>query len=212
MLVQSQVGPIATNQSITPGTQVPQRSGQLGDVIVSELQPRYYEQGYRRNIFTVANQAAVTTTAALATNYTGLVLQNPVGSTINIVVLKCGYGFTATEPSTAATVGLMCGYSAVANCTHGGAITPVSVFYGSSSQAQAKVDNASNTVSATPVVTHIFGSCSTGNINTQIIHSASIVDLDGSLILPPGAFCAFYTLVASGAGCFFSFTWEEVPT
>ena len=211
MLVQSQVGPIATNQSITPGTQVPQRSGQLGDVIVSELQPRFYEQNYRRNIFTVATSAGQTTSAALTTTYVGLVLENPIGSTVNLVILKCGYS-VLVAPASGAEIGLMCGYSSTTNCAHTATASPISALYGVGPASQAKADTGSTTLSATPVVTHIFGSATTGNINTQLISSATQVDIDGALILPPGAFCAFYTLVATGSSGFWgSFTWEEVP-
>ena len=50
MLIQGQVGP-STPQSVAPGTPVAVRQGQLGDVVVSELHGRYYEQAYRKNLF-----------------------------------------------------------------------------------------------------------------------------------------------------------------
>ena len=55
MLTQNQVGPVATTASIAPGTLTPGRAGNLGDLIVSELHGRYYEQTYRRNVFVAAN-------------------------------------------------------------------------------------------------------------------------------------------------------------
>ena len=64
MQVQSQVGPIATTQSIAPGTVVALRSGQLGDTIVSELHGRFYEQTYRGNVYT----GGITAVTALSTN------------------------------------------------------------------------------------------------------------------------------------------------
>ena len=42
MLIQNQVGPIATTTSISAGLQSPARAGQLGYTIVSELHGRYY--------------------------------------------------------------------------------------------------------------------------------------------------------------------------
>ena len=53
MLIQGQVGP-ASPQSVQPGTPTAVRQGQLGDVVVSELHGRYYEQAYRQNIFTLS--------------------------------------------------------------------------------------------------------------------------------------------------------------
>jgi hypothetical protein len=52
------------------------RQGRTGEAIVSQLNGAYYERAGRGGIFTVANQAAVTTTIALATTYTGLCLTN----------------------------------------------------------------------------------------------------------------------------------------
>ena len=76
MLIQNQVGPVATTTSIAPGVQSPARAGQLGDTIVSELHGRYYETTYRRNHFLATNPTAVTTSAGIiasASAYTGFI-------------------------------------------------------------------------------------------------------------------------------------------
>ena len=51
MIAETIVGPAATTTSIGASTQIKARSGQLGDLIVSELHGRYYETNYRRNLF-----------------------------------------------------------------------------------------------------------------------------------------------------------------
>ena len=215
MLVQIQTGPQGVTQSLSPSSQVPQRAGQLGETTVSQLHGRYYEQAYRRNIFFAANQAATTTTAGLAQTYTGLVLENPVGSPVNISILRVGYGLTIAVPSTAITIGLMCGFNSSTNCTHTASVTPASSFYGVGPTAYAKVDTscASSGLPTAPVVTHILGSAGTGALTTfGVGQPLTSVDLDGAILLSPGAYCAFYTLTASGASGFMgSFTWEEIP-
>ena len=46
---------------------------------------------------------------------------------------------------------------------------------------------------------------------TTVPYIPGVIDLEGSIILPPGAYCAFYTSTVSGtAGASFSFQWEEV--
>ena len=105
MQIQGQVGQPSA-QSIQPGAQPLVRLGQLSDVIVSELHGRYYEQGYRKTSFGAANQAAVATTAAFATTYTGLVLYNPNGSAVNLVVQKFGAAPILAQTTTLA-LGLM---------------------------------------------------------------------------------------------------------
>lgn len=205
-----QVGPLTSTSSIAAGQQVAQRAGNMGEQIVSELHGRYYEASYRRTLFNAANQAAATTTVGLATTYTGLCLSNPVGSTVNVVLNKVGYSFIVAFAA-ASAVGLMCGYNSGTNVTHTTPGTPRSNFFGVGSAGSALVDTAA-TLPTAPVVTHLFASGLTGAITTGELISGETVDLEGSVILPPGAYAAIYTSTASGASGFLgSFQWEEIP-
>ena len=87
MLIQGQVGQ-PTTTSISYGANPTLRQGQLGDLVVSELHGRYYETTYRRNMFTAALPSGTTTSAALATAHTGLILLNPNNSQVNFVINK----------------------------------------------------------------------------------------------------------------------------
>lgn len=210
MQMQTQSGPVATTSSIAPGTIIPARAGNLGDLIVSECHGRYYEQTYRRNIFNAANQAAATTTVGLALAYTGLLLYNPVGSTVNLSILKVGYSFVVAFPA-AAAVGLMVGFNSSTNVTHTVAGVTHNSFFGVGASSQAGVDTSS-TMPTAPFLTHLFATGLTGAITTEELVSGDVVDLEGSLILPPGAYAAIYTSTVSGTSGFFgSFSWEEVP-
>ena len=88
------------------------RMGNQNDLMVSELHGTMYEQNYRGNLYHVANQAAVTTTAALATTWTGLAISNPAGSGVNAVIRR----FTCAQfaVGAAAAVGIMTGSGAAA--------------------------------------------------------------------------------------------------
>src|SRR6266571_5303054 len=97
MLIQPQVGPLATTASLAAGQQPAARAGNMGDLIVSELHGRYYEGTYRRSMFNAANQTGVVTTAALATTFTGLCLSNPINSTVNLVLEKIGIAFSVVS-------------------------------------------------------------------------------------------------------------------
>ena len=211
MQIQTQVGPIASTTSIAAGTSVVARAGQLGDLIVSELHGRYYESNYRRNVFNAANQTGIVTTNVLtASAYTGLALENPVGSTVNVVVNKAGFGFNVLWPN-ASIIALMCGYNSSTNVTHTVAGTPRSNFFGVGAVGQALVDTSCTFPSAS-VITHVLGVGSTGALTTELAYGPTIFDLEGSLILPPGAWTAFYTSAVSGAAAaWFSFQWEEIP-
>jgi hypothetical protein len=210
MLIQNQVGPVATTQSISAGLQAPARAGQLGDMIVSELHGRYYETNYRRNKFYGSNGATPSsTTIALATTYTGLCLYNPAGATVNCSIDKVGISFL-TAFAAASTVGLMVGYSAAGIVTASAAASPgASSFVGIGAAPQGKVA-LSATLVGTPTLHTVFGEGLTGAITT-VPQMYSFYDMEGSLVLPPGAYAAIYTSTANTSGLAASFQWEEIP-
>lgn len=203
MLTQGQVGAIATSASIAPGTQVISRLGNMGDAIISELHGRYYEQTYRSGMFVIANQAAVTTSAALTTTFTGLVLGNPTTSTVNLVLQS--FGCAQFAVGAAAAVGIMTGTGATVTAS----LTPRNrKVGGAAGQALA---NAGQTLPGTPVLEQVFGSIGSLATTGYGLQGALYVDLAGSLILPPGAFVASYTTIATTSALIFSFSYEEVP-
>ena len=213
MLIQGQVGQ-PTIQSIQPGATPAVRMGQLGDVIVSELHGRYYETAYRRNIYSAVLNAGTTTSAGLATTFTGLLLYNPQNSTVNVAINKVGISFLVAFTA-AATVGLMTG---VAPTNPGTAVTNTTVrtnYVGlpnGSGQALAYSTATLTATGATPVLHSVFGSGLTGAITTVPQVPGFFVDYEGSIILPPGTYIATYTSTASGAsGTLASFQYEEIP-
>jgi hypothetical protein len=205
MLIQAQVGPAVSSTSLGAGSNPNLRLDNLGGLTVTQLNSRYYETTYRRQMYTIANQSGVTTSAALTTTYVGLCLDNPTSSTVNLVLTKAGYSFTVA-PAAAVAVGLMTGTGASIT----GAVTSRNRFVGGvGSQALA---STSLTLPGTPVLETILDTVTTAAITTAPKGVGAIIDLEGSLILPPGAFVAFYTSTASGASGFFgSFQWIEVP-
>jgi hypothetical protein len=204
MLIQGQVGPISVTSSIAAGVQAPIRQGNMGEQIVSELHGRYYEPVYRRSVFTIANQAAVAVTAAMATTWTGLLVGNPTTSTVNLAILGFGYTTTVAVP-TATSIGLMTGVGATVTAS----LTPRNRYVGGAS-AQA-LANAGQTLPGTPVLEQVFGNAGTLATTGYGVQPGTWIDLGGSLILPPGAFVASYSFAATTAAWIFSFLWEEVP-
>ena len=209
MLIQGQVG--APAGSNTPGSTPAIRQGQLGDLVVSELHGRYYETTYRRNVF-VANSPLATASSgliALGSAYTGLALFNPLASSVNLVINKVGFGFTVAP--TATLYGIATGVTTQTPGSTTLATTRNAFVNGQNAQGQgiaysvATFGTAANTGGTTPVVHTIVGA-----------QAASVggayYDLEGSLILPPGAYLEFYLSASSGAtGTAYSVQWEEVP-
>lgn len=209
MIIQGQVGPIGQTQSLTPGTQPNIRLGNMGDQIVSELHGRYYEAAYRRSLFHAAIAGQVTT-VGLATTHTGLTLSNPVGSLVNLVVTKFGWGFGVAFVA-AAGIGLAIGYNATTNVTHTTPVTVRSNYVGIGAAGSGLVDSSS-TLPTAPTIHSIVGVGLTGAITTVPSIPMSWIDLEGSIVIPAGGYICTYTSTASGAASgYFSFQWEEVP-
>ena len=202
MLIQAQVGPAVSSTSLGTGTNPNLRLDNLGGLAVSQLNPRYYEETYRRQTYTIANQSGVTTSTGLSGTYTGLFIQNPTTSTVNVVITKVGYAISVV--GTAGVIGLMTGVGASITST---LVTPRNRFVGGvGAQCLAA---ATCTFPGTAVIETILGSQTTA-LDAGL--GPKVIDLEGSLILPPGAFAAFYTSTASGASGFFgSFQWVEIP-
>lgn len=203
--ISGQIGP----QTLKEGPGTPVRQGNSGEQIVQQLHGRYYESTYRRNVFNGAVVGQVTT-VGLAATYTGLCLSNAPGSPVNLVVLKCGYAFIVAFPA-GAVVGLMTGYNAGTPVTHTTPVIPRGQFFNNAGGGQAGLLDSSATLPTAPTLNTIFAAGLTGAITTTPFGQGGVVDLEGSLILPPGAYAAFYTSTVSGAaGGAFSFSWEEV--
>lgn len=186
------------------------RGGKQGDTVVSELHARYYEQTYRGNMYGGAIAGQVTSVGLTAV-YTGLLLSNPIGSPVNLVLNKCGYAFIVAFAAGSA-VGLFTGFNGSTNVTHTTPVQPRNqLFTGAAGGGRGLLDSSA-TMPTAPTLNTLFGAGLTGAITTTPFGLAGLVELEGSLILSPGAYAGFYTSTASGAaGGSLSFSWEEVP-
>ena len=199
------VGP----QTLSDGQAGLSRMGKAGEAITQQLHGDQYEATKRGAVFSGSIVGQVTT-VGLATTYTGLCLSNPITSSVDLVILKAGYAHLVAFTA-ASALGLMTGYNATTNVTHTTPVTPRSQrFTGVASTGAGLLDSAA-TLPTAPILNILFGSGLTGAITVAQQVTGSFVDIDGSIILPPGAYCAFYTSTASGtASSAFSLTWEEV--
>lgn len=198
--IQGLVGPVAVANGANPTT----RLGRNADQIVSELHGRYYEQAYSQNLFIGANTAATTTSVALATTYTGLCLNNPAGNTKNLVLLKASVALAAA-PAAIAPILLGTGYNAAGVTTHTTPLTPFSTLIGTGPAATGKVD-AACTLPTAPVYTMpMVGGFTAATLPAT---SPAVLDFEGSIILPPGAYAMILTVTATSL--FGAMIWEEV--
>ena len=196
-----------TNASLALGLNQNMRAGRLAELIVQELHGRYYESTYNKAMFSVASQAVATTTVGLATTYTGLCLSNPINSPVNLVINKCTTMQSVIQATQVEAYALAVGYNATTNVTHSTPATPQPNFVGATASANAKADTSA-TLPTAPLYFAFVQQTAAASTNGP----GGQIDLEGSLILPPGGYIAWVTPAqASVAGLWFSFSWEEVP-
>lgn len=183
-----------------------ERIGNQNERIMSQLHGQMYEQALRLNMFFAANQAEQAVSVDLTTTYTGLCLSNPAGNTKNLVPRQISFGIN-THQVALAGLGLLGGYILAGVVTHTSALTVYSTMLGNGVAGTAKADDQC-TIVGTPLVLMPF-------ISTDIITTGTpaknigIVDIGGSIIIPPGAYVAIWAETAVTG--FFGMTWEEVP-
>lgn len=188
--------------SAAEGSQNPLATDVDGSLFVKALAGKYAQAALAGRLFSIANQAAVATTAALATTWTGLGICNPAGTGKNLIVHEFGWSM-AVVGSDDGVVGLM------SSDTTG---------FANSLTAKAAMHGKGNSVAycdagatiATPILERICGTIGTGATSTQISVPPSVYLVDGSIILPPGRSIMTYTTTATTAGAVFYFLWEEV--
>ena len=188
-------------QTLDAGVSGPIRQAKTGDLVI-EQGGKYAEATLAGRMFSVANQAKIATTAALATAWTGLAICNPTGSGIQAKISKFGYGLQIAS-DTAGAIGLM--IAATATLTTN-LLVPVNRLTGGTA---AKVLASAGHTIATPVLWDLVGSYGTvATTSTSVTFTTH--EIDGALILQPGYTLCTYTTLATTACFVFSFLWEEV--
>jgi hypothetical protein len=176
---------------------------------------QYYPVAIGGDLFSGGNQAVVATAlaAGLPTTYTGgLVLANPIDGTKNLVIQRAQAAFIVAQTN-AAVIGLGVGYSTSALAGTLTAVASVPAVAGSSAAATGKLySSASITLPAAPYLARILGSVDTGALTVAVDAASLALDVQGSIVLPPGAFAVFLSSAAGTASSFFgSFVWLELP-
>lgn len=151
-----------------------------------------------------ANPSGVTTSVALAATYVGLCLSNPAGSLVNLVLTRVT-GLLNVAPAALTAFGLITGYAAGGITVHTTPLTPINSLINGAAPV-GKLDSAATLV-GTPAWSRWLGVTPGATSVSQFD-----TDLQGSIILPPGAYAAIGSLIAGpAAGLLGSFQWEEVP-
>jgi len=201
MITEGRTGPQVSGDGVISAL----RAGRTGELIVSELQGRYYEASRRGGIFGASSQALVTTTVGLATTYTGLCVTNPIGSLVSLAMLKATVMQSVIQAVQVQAFAIAAGSNKVTQVTQTTPITPYSTLLGSGNTSAALAASAV-TLPTAPVYAVPLGNTGAATVNNTGI----IVDLGGSIVLLPGSYIMFVTPTqASVAGMWFSMMWSE---
>lgn len=229
MLLQGTVGPTLESDGVTPTGGV--RQGKAGDIIVTELHGRFYEQCYRGALFSIsANITALSAnTIVSATGATGTPIVgvwNPLSSSVNLVILQASVGFVLNTLTAPVGPGPMVWMSNTGQSAISTGVAPFNrrtlVFSGS----QAKGFNGGVALTAMTGTMAFFEAAdfpqasgqTAGTITASTASSSfaagfsGVQNFDGSLIVPPGGVLGLYnttsTTTYSAAA---RLLWEEVP-
>lgn len=194
------VGPQAA--AAGDGTALGARGGRTGDVIVSELHGRYFEQMRSGRMFSAANIAAQAVSVALSTTYTGLLLYNPVNSGKLLVPNKVKFALSVAQVAIA-TIGLLSGYAATGGVTS--ATTPL---ISRSNQIGNSAVGVGVSLSAATITTPVYTAQMFDGFTAGAFGAPQgMLDLEGVFGLLPGAFIGIAALTAVTGLGFIS--WEE---
>lgn len=191
--------------------------GYNAEGIVTELHGKYYQNTLRGNSYMYSSAAAGVTLAALGNNLP--TLWNPSGSGKNLVLNKVLIGWVST---TWAVGNIVYGYQTNVGSAIGTgapisvftAITPVNLNISGAGSPQASVMRFATTVTFTTAPTFL----ATAGINSAALAAATAAsnfimmdDLDGRIVIGPGAALQVAANGAVAGVCIVSIYGTEIP-
>jgi hypothetical protein len=200
MLAEVRTGPITQSDgAVSPG-----RSGKTGEIAVTDAHGKYYEAAVRKNVFYAANQAptawGVSTTSATA----GFIVSNPAGSPVNLALLQVSFALSVA-PAAIAPIALLGGYAAAGIVTHTTTLTPASTYIGNV-KGYGLADASAALVGTPTWLMPIAGGFTAATLPSS---GPTVVDLGGSIVIPPGGWVSVAALTAVTGMA--SAVWEEIP-
>lgn len=213
-------------QKVGDGAMPIARGGNLGDRMVSDLHPRFYEQNLRGKVFTfgisetafVAANAIATGVDATAIPVIGL--WNPSFNPVNLVILQANVVIGQIQNTAVALGGLMWMYSAGNSLISTGSIPFLLRNFQSTGVSNAKAFAMSTLLTGltnnlavlrAAAITPILNAA--GEATAKHRFQGSCCDAaDGSLFVPPGGVLAIMNQVSTTTlSASVSIIWEEVP-
>lgn len=202
MLLQGMVG----IQQLADGAQNTVRTGNTGEMMVSELNGKYYELSKRGKLWTASNQQA-RALSLLSGTCTGFCLTNPINSVVNLVLIDLCVALV-TAPAGVAGLALALGAYSTTAVTQTSAETVRNANSNFAASVGVGLVSYAATLPTAPVVLRAVGGgpVATGSVTAPFIKD----DIDGRIIIGPGcsvSLTAFTTAISTVS----SMVWAELP-
>lgn len=165
------------------------------------VRPDLADAALQGRLFGVCNQAAVATTAALATTWTGLCVSNPALSGKNMILHEFGFSQTVAASADGAVGLLSATIAAPAS-----AVTIQNQKLGGATSTMLADDGATL---VGPALQRVFGAIGTLAVTGYGSGPQFVYKAGGSIVIPPGFTIGTYTTKATTASLIFYFVWEE---
>lgn len=224
MLAELQTGA----QSVSDSTKTLARAGRQGDLIVSELHGRFYEQNFRGKLFSggmalTSISAATFTTGTLGVTCTPIIgVWNPLSNSVNLVILQAYLNVIVTAATNTGPGGFSWATGTAESAISTGT-TPFSrsTLLAAGSSAKDMCGIALTGKAANLVVRTASGLGGGSLANFSFVGTAvgqvtggvgQTENLDGSFIVPPGGVLALLSNTQAVAhSAVAGLLWEEVP-
>ena len=206
-IVELRVGP----QVAADSAQITQRGSRDGAGVTLDAHARYQEAVFRGAVFSASQQAGAATPAGLTASAIGVFsLYNPIASGKNLVLWTIEPTFTvAIATAIVGNFGICAGVGPnVAAPTGTTVLTNYNNLINAASSSVAKAFSTATYVGA-PVAFKNLGSYQRDSAAASNVVVMTPIFLDGSIIVPPGAWVGLFTLTALTMQT--SMSWEEIP-
>lgn len=210
MIITTEISGVVGPQIMSNGGQGRLRQTPNGGLVIQGGGGYFQEAVRNGNVFSVANQAGVTSQAGLSATTPVLTLANPVGSGVNCVLWYAGASFSVAFAAASAVFAAVGTSLAAAAVTGTQTTAHRNMLLGGGQPSVVPLLAA--TLPAAPVAISLLGMGLTGAITTVPQMQTLERWFNGAIILQPGSNFSIQTSTASGAsGMFCEYIWEECP-
>lgn len=185
------------------------RFGNTNELMVSDALPRYYDLNKNGFVYSASNVAAQALSVN-STTATGLILTNPIGSGIDLVLLEIQVALASLPAGQSSLILTGSSVSSGTAVTHTTPLTPRSNMLGSSRTPIGLADSAA-TITATNIIKIISGGTAATVAASTAFPPFIKDEIAGSIILTPGT-CISLQCLTTAISVVASMTWAEVPT